>query len=103
MKEYTMNRELEGVIETLKSLDEQIRREYKAEIVGVFGSYARGEQRGSSDLDILAKFAEGATLFDFVGLGNFLEEKLNLKVDIVSERALREELRESIFKEVVRV
>jgi len=103
MREYTVNRELEGVIETLKSLEEQIRKEYKAEIVGVFGSYARGEQRGSSDLDILAKFLEGATLFDFVGLGNFLEEKLNLKVDIVSERALREELREGIFKEVVRV
>jgi uncharacterized protein len=69
----------------------------------VFGSYARREQRGSNDLDILAKFAEGATLFDFVGLGDFLEEKLNLEVDIVSEKALREELREGIFKEVVRV
>jgi len=54
-------------------------------------------------LDILARFLEGATLFDFVGLGNFLEEKLNVKVDIVSERAVREELREGIFKEVVRI
>lgn len=36
-----------------------------------------------------AKFYEGATLFDFVDLANYLKEKLNLKVDLVSERAVR--------------
>ncbi|MCD5410005.1 MAG: nucleotidyltransferase domain-containing protein [Methanocellales archaeon] len=62
-----MNKELERSIKTLKSLEEQIRNEYKAEIIGLFGSYARGEQKGSSDVDILVKFLEGATLFDLVG------------------------------------
>lgn len=38
-----MNKELERIIKTLKSLEEQIRNEYKAEIIGLFGSYARGE------------------------------------------------------------
>jgi len=95
------SRELEGVIETLKSLGEQIRKEYKAEIIGVFGSYARGEQRVSSDLDILVKFREGATLFDFVGLADFLEEKLNTKVDIVPVDTVREEIKEQVLKEAV--
>jgi hypothetical protein len=54
-------------------------------------------------VDVLVRFLEGATLFDLVGLGDFLEEKLKLKVDIVSERAVREELRERILGEVVTI
>jgi predicted nucleotidyltransferase len=49
------------------------------------------------------KFLEGASLFDLVGLGDSLEDKLNLKVDIVSERAIREELRQQIMNEAVAV
>jgi len=96
-------KELNTTLQTIKDLREQIRREYKAEIVGIFGSYARGEQKESSDLDILVKFLDRATLFDFVGLGDFLEEKLHVKVDIVSERAVRPELKEQIFQEVIAV
>lgn len=98
-----MNRKLEALIEILRGLEGQIREQYRAEIVGVFGSYARGEQGAGSDLDVLTRFLEGATLFDFVGLGDFLEEKLGLRVDIVSERSVREELREGIYEQVVRL
>ena len=98
-----MNDELEMIKRTLKSLEKQIRKEYKAEIVGLFGSYARGEQKRSSDLDIIVKFLGGATLFDLVGLADFLEEKLDVKVDIVSERAIRQEIKEQILKEVIMV
>jgi predicted nucleotidyltransferase len=96
-----MNKEVEEIRKTLKSLEEQIRKEYKAEIIGLFGSYVREERKESSDVDILARFLEGATLFDFVGLADFLEEKLNLRVDLVSDRAIRQELREQILKEVM--
>jgi predicted nucleotidyltransferase len=75
--------------------------EFKAEIIGVFGSYVRGEQKEGSDVDVLVKFLEGATLFDLVGLADFLEEHLNIKVDLASEDAIREELKEKILKEVV--
>jgi len=98
-----MNKNLEKIINTLKSLEETIRKDYKAEIIGVFGSYVRGEQKEGSDVDILVKFLEGATLFDLVGLGDFLEEKLRVMVDIVSERALRQEIKEQILEEVVTV
>ncbi|MDI6889896.1 MAG: nucleotidyltransferase family protein [Thermodesulfovibrionales bacterium] len=96
-----MNKELERIITTLKSLEEQIRKEYKAEIIGIFGSYTRGEQKESSDVDILARFLEGASLLDLVGLANFLEEKLNLKVDIVPADTIREEIRENVLKEAI--
>lgn len=98
-----MNKNLEQIRGVLERLEEQIRKEYKAEIIGLFSSYVRGEQKGESDVDVLVRFLEGATLFDFVGLADFLEETLAVKVDIVSERALRPELREQILKEVVAV
>lgn len=98
-----MNKELNAIIRTIKDLREPVRREYKAEIIGIFGSYARGEQKESSDVDILVKFLDRATLFDFVGLADFLEEKLHVKVDIISERAVRPELKEQIFKEAIAV
>lgn len=84
-------------------MDREIKKEYKAEVIGLFGSYTRGEQKEGSDIDILVRFSEGATLLDFVGLANFLEEKLKIKVDIVSERAVRPELKEQILSEVVTV
>ena len=98
-----MNSELEKIVRNIKNLEVEIRRDYKAKIVGLFGSYVRGEQKERSDVDILVRFFEGATLFDFVGLAEFLEEKLNVKVDIVSERALRPELKEQILREVIAV
>ena len=94
---------LDEIKNILKENREEIAKEFKAEIVGVFGSYVRGEQKKGSDVDILVRFREGATLFDFVGLGDFLEQKLNIKVDIVSERAVRPELKRRILEEVVAV
>jgi predicted nucleotidyltransferase len=96
-----MNNELEMIVKTLKSLEREIKKEYKAEIVGIFGSYVRREEKESSDVDILVRFLERATLFDFVGLANFLEEKLNIKVDIVPVDTVREEIKEHVLKEAV--
>ncbi|MGC8718478.1 MAG: nucleotidyltransferase family protein [Thermodesulforhabdaceae bacterium] len=98
-----MNEKLKRIIAKLKSLEKEVKEEYRAEIIGVFGSYARGEENKESDIDILVRFKEGATLFDFEGLANFLEEQLSMKVDVVSERALRPELENEILKEVVTI
>ncbi len=96
-----MNKQIERIKKVLRSLEKQIKKEYKAEIVGIFGSCVRGEQSEGSDVDILVRFLKGATLFDFVGLANFLEEKLNLKADIVPVDAIREEIRENVLKEAI--
>lgn len=87
----------------IKDLQKEIEKEFHARVIGVFGSYARGQQKEKSDLDILVKFFEGATLFDFIGLAEYLEDKLSLKVDIVSERAVRPEIKDEIFKQVIKV
>ncbi len=96
-------KDLDRIREILKENEDVIAREFKAEIVGIFGSYARGEQKKESDVDIVVRFREGASLFDLVGLADFLEEKLGIKVDVVSERAIRPELKEHILKDLVAV
>jgi hypothetical protein len=76
---------------------------FKAKEIGLFGSFVRGDQGGDSDVDLLVEFQEGADLFDLIGLALYLEEELQRKVDVVSKRALREELREAVFQEVIAV
>lgn len=98
-----MTKKLEEIKEILKKYRDEIKKEFKAEIIGVFGSYVRGKEKPESDVDILVRFMEGVTIFDLFGLAEFLEEKFGIKTDVVSERALRPELKERILKEVVTV
>ncbi len=89
------------IIKILISLKDNIRRQYKAEIKGVFGSYVKGEAKKGSDIDILVDFNEKADLFDLVALNLFLDRKLKRKVDIVPRESLRKEIRESVLREAV--
>jgi len=97
------NVSLSNISELLNSLKAEARNRFKAEIKGVFGSYVRGQQREGSDLDVLVEFEEGANLLHLVGLAEFLEEKLHLKVDVVPESALRKEIKEAVLREKVAV
>jgi predicted nucleotidyltransferase len=69
--------------------------------VRVFGSVARGESGGSSDLDLLVEMAKGRTLFDLVALGADLEEALGVAVDVVTEKSLSPYLRDRVLAEAV--
>ena len=92
---------IEEIQKTIAREKEEIRRSYKAEIRGIFGSYARGDFREDSDLDLLVDFDDGASFFDLVGLGQYLEEVSGCKVDVVSRRSLREELRPSVLNDMI--
>ena len=92
---------LQEIISILTSLKEVIKRDYKAEVIGLFGSYVRGEQRKSSDIDVLVIFLDDASLFDLVGLADFLEEELKIKVDIVPIDTIRKEIKEDVLREAV--
>jgi predicted nucleotidyltransferase len=98
-----MNANSTSISEILSNLKAEARQRYKAEIKGIFGSYVKGEQKEGSDVDVLVEFEGRANLLDLVGLALFLEEKLNLKVDVVPESALREEIRQFVLKEKVAV
>jgi uncharacterized protein len=74
---------------------------YGVKIVGLFGSNVRGEQKPDSDIDILADILRPISLLEFVGAELYLSELLDMKVDLVPRRALRKELRESIFADMI--
>ena len=92
---------LEEIQKTIVEAKGEIRQQYKAEVKGIFGSYARGDFHADSDLDLLVDFDDGANLLDLVGLQQFLEDKLGCKVDVVSRRSLREEMRASVFNDMI--
>ena len=74
---------------------------YQPERVGIFGSWARGENGPESDLDILIKLSKPVSLLTFTRMERELSEKLNVKVDLVSENALQNErLRQYILKDL---
>ncbi|MCX6701019.1 MAG: hypothetical protein NTV68_14065 [Methanomicrobiales archaeon] len=52
-------------------------------------------------MDILVDFNPGADLFDLIELSQYLEEKIGRHVDLATPRALRPEIRESVFRDVV--
>ncbi len=69
--------------------------------IRVFGSVARGEADSKSDIDLLVDLEPGRSLFDLGGLLMDLQDLLGHKVDIVTERGLRERIREHVLKEAV--
>jgi predicted nucleotidyltransferase len=71
---------------------------------GIFGSYARGEQKKRSDLDLLIKFkGKNKSLLDLIGLKQELEEKTKKKVDLVEYSIIRSILKERILSEEVKI
>ena len=89
----------------------QILRQHKAELIkrydvnhlSLFGSTARNQARANSDIDILVSFNGAATSSRYFGLQFYLEDLLGHPIDLVTEKALRIELRPYIEQEAIRV
>ena len=97
----TALRKLEDVMAELRRLQPALRRRYPIRAMGVFGSYARGNPRADSDLDILVELDDGIGLMEFVGLKQELSDAIGLEVDLVSHDALKPRIGQRILSEVV--
>lgn len=86
----------------IKSKIRKILKRHGVVRAGIFGSYARGEQKKASDIDVLVKTAKPMG-FDFVGIKFDLEDALGKNVDLVSYQALHKLLRKQILSEEVRI
>ncbi|MDK9719836.1 MAG: nucleotidyltransferase family protein [Rhodospirillales bacterium] len=95
-------RNLDAILDDLRRLKPQLERRYPIHALGVFGSYARGEQREDSDLDVLVELGANApmTLIDFVGLQMELSDSLGVKVDLADKAALKRRIGQNILSEV---
>jgi predicted nucleotidyltransferase len=91
------------VLEKLKASAEEIRRIFRVKRLSVFGSVARGEAGEDSDIDVLVAFEQRATFDLFMELKFYLEDLLGTGVDLVTEKALRPEVRQAIEEEMIDV
>jgi len=73
--------------------------------IGYFGSYARGEQNETSDIDIIVEFKENTSdLYDKkLKLKEFIQTSFNTKVDICREKAIKPIFRELILSDAIYV
>ena len=93
---------IDTILQQLRTHLPSLRKRYQIDRLGVFGSYVRGEQRRTSDLDLLVEFTQTPTLLELASLQNELSHILGVKkVDLVLRRNLRPLLSERILAEVV--
>ncbi|MBK7906908.1 MAG: nucleotidyltransferase family protein [Gemmatimonadetes bacterium] len=71
--------------------------------IRLFGSAARGQETGESDVDLLVTLEPGRTLMDLARLEARLERLLNRIVDVVPESGLREPFRSSVLRDAIDV
>ena len=96
----TMKR-LEEIQEILRQKKPILRERFKVKEIGIFGSFVRGEEKDTSDLDILVELERPVGLIKFVGLQNYLSDELGEKVDLVTKSALKPRIKKNILSEVV--
>jgi predicted nucleotidyltransferase len=91
--------------EILKALKEHCHefKRFGVVSVSVFGSVARDEASDVSDVDVLAKFERPLTFRRFMDFRFYLEDLLGMKVDLVTERGLRERVRPQVERDAIRV
>ena len=80
-----------------------IARKHKAEKLWVFGSCARKEERPDSDVDLLVKFNDGASLLDIVHIKDGARKLFMREVDVVSNRGLSPYIGKRIQEEAVAI
>jgi predicted nucleotidyltransferase len=72
--------------------------------IGIFGSFARGDNKKGSDIDILVEFKESPTLLTLIKLENDLSEILGIKVDLITTGALKNKrIKRSIKKDLIKI
>ena len=89
--------------ELLQKIKGEVEKEYSVKTIGVFGSVARNEQTGESDIDLLVEFSKPVGFVTFMRLENFLSEQLGKQVDLVTSDSLKPVIRQDVLAEVIYV
>lgn len=89
--------EVKNILATVKPA---LHKRFGVSEIGVFGSWVRGEQSQSSDIDVLVEFDKPLDLFDLMELQEFLEEVLGRKIDLALRRSLKKYIGQHILAEV---
>jgi len=96
--------EKEDILTLLREYKNYFRERFGVREIGLFGSFAKGEQTKNSDIDILIEVEKGRmSLISYMKLKLFLEELLGRKVDLVTKKSLKPELKENVLKDAIYV
>jgi uncharacterized protein len=103
MERQKLMKTLGEIKELLEEQKEHLAVEYGVTIVGVFGSYVRGDQDRDSDVDILIELERPPriSLIGLVELEYYLSDVLGMKADVAIRENLRKRIGERILSEVV--
>lgn len=92
--------EIEKILREQKPI---LRERFRVKEIGIFGSVVRGEQKETSDIDLLVEFEEPIGLIKYVGLQNFLSDRFGARVDLIAKSGLKPRISRQILKEVIYV
>lgn len=88
------------IIDKLRRLKPELYEKFNVQEIALFGSFSRNNEKEYSDIDILVKLEKPLGL-KFITLLNFLETHLKEKVDLVTDKAIRPQMKDSILKEAI--
>jgi predicted nucleotidyltransferase len=80
-----------------------VTQKLKPTLLGIFGSYARGEENEKSDLDILIDFETKVNLLELIGIEQEISELLGIKVDLITLRSVNATLKPYIESDLIRL
>ncbi|MBF0606544.1 MAG: nucleotidyltransferase family protein [Candidatus Magnetobacterium sp. LHC-1] len=98
-----MMEDIDRVKRTLNEHQKELKNRFGITGIGIFGSFARGEQTPDSDLDVLVSMDKSVSLLEWAGAVNYLSSLLGIKVDVVPVEDIRPELKQVIMEEVIRL
>lgn len=93
----------EEILNTLRELKPTLHDKFYIKNLGLFGSYVRGENSESSDIDLLFEYEEGTpfSLFTLIDLEDFLVDLFKIKIDLANKKTLKPDLKDNILNEVI--
>lgn len=94
------SKKLKKIEKLVKENKVVLTKQFKVKEIGIFGSVVRGEDKETSDIDILVEFEEPIGFFKFLELEEYLSDLIGRKVDLVSKKALKPRIGKQILKEV---
>ena len=83
----------------LQAIEPELTEKFHVSSIGYFGSYAKGQQTETSDLDLVVEFSQPVG-WSFFTLENFLEQSLGLSIDLITRNGLKERIKASILNQV---
>jgi predicted nucleotidyltransferase len=94
-----MNRNIQAILQERKNY---LVEKFGVMEIAIFGSYARGEQKKDSDIDLIVDFKEGYKTFDnYMDLKFYLEELFGKKVDLVIKSAINPRIKPFLIEEAI--